>query len=174
MENNMDSNGIGVLRKNGGRAVVIADAARFLIFCLNKEQYAVPLLKVKEVIAQTDVTPVPYSPPYFKGIMNLRGQVISVIDLRTKLKMPTVEPTSESAIIILDLAPLALGVIVDTVESVLAVAKDEVQPPPDLGGREVAYITGVTRKDKGLILILDIDKTLSVDDLRTFKTQTVA
>ena len=174
MENNMDSNGIGALKKNGGRTVVIADASRFLTFCLNNEQYAVPLLKVKEVIALTEVTPVPYSPPHFKGIMNLRGQVVSVIDLRTKLRMPTAEATGESAIIILDLAPLALGVIVDTVESVLAVAKDEVQPPPDMGGREVAYITGVTRKDKKLILILDIDKTLSVDDIRTLKTQTAA
>jgi purine-binding chemotaxis protein CheW len=148
-----------------------AEASRFLIFSLCGEEYAVPLLKVKEVIALTETTPVPYSPPHFKGIMNLRGQVISVIDLRAKLKMPKADGSQETAIIILDLSPLSLGVIVDSVESVLAVAKDEIQPPPDVGGANTNYIRGVTRKDKKLILLLDIEKTLSVEDLRTMKSQ---
>jgi purine-binding chemotaxis protein CheW len=151
-----------------------SEASRFLIFSLCQEQYAVPLLKVKEVIALTETTPVPYSPPYFKGIMNLRGQVISVIDLRTKLKMPKGEASSETAIIILDLSPLSLGIIVDSVESVLAVAAGEIQPPPEVGGASTAYIRGVTRKDKKLILLLDIEKTLSVEDLKTMKSQVAA
>lgn len=147
------------------------EASRFLIFSLCSEQYAVPLLKVKEVIALTETTPVPYAPPYFKGIMNLRGQVISVIDLRTKLKMPKAEASAETAIIILDLSPLSLGVIVDSVESVLAVDLGEIQPPPEVGGgANTSYIKGVTRKDKKLILLLDIERTLSVDDLKAMKT----
>ena len=146
-----------------------SEASRFLIFSLNSEQYAVPLLKVKEVIALTETTPVPYSPPYFKGIMNLRGQVISVIDLRLKMKMSKAETTSETAIIILDLSPLSLGIIVDSVESVLAVGNEEVQPPPDVGTNNTAYIRGVARKDSKLILLLDIERTLSVDDLKAMK-----
>lgn len=148
---------------------VATDASRFLTFSLNKEQYAVPLLKVKEVIALTETTPVPYSPAHFKGIMNLRGQVISIIDLRMKMKMPKADANSESAIIILDLSPLSLGVIVDSVESVLAVTTEEIQPPPDMGGKETAYIRGVTRKENRLILLLDIEKTLSVEDLHAMR-----
>lgn len=170
----MDPNGFSAVKKSGEKTTVGADAARFLTFSLNSEQYAVPLLKVKEVIALTETTPVPYSPPHFKGIMNLRGQVISVIDLRMKLKMPKVEAGAETAIIILDLSPLALGIIVDSVESVLAVNKEEIQPPPEVGGRETAYITGVARKEKRLILVLDIERTLSVDDLKTMKSQNAA
>lgn len=170
----MEAKSIGGFKKGNGKSSIGSDAARFLIFSLNAEQYAVPLLKVKEVIALTETTPVPYSPAHFKGIMNLRGQVISVIDLRMKLKMPRAEASTETAIIILDLSPLSLGIIVDSVESVLAVNADEIQPPPDVGNSDTRYITGVTRKDKKLILLLDIEKTLSVDDLKAMKTQVAA
>lgn len=170
----MDANSIGGFKKSNSKAGAGSDAARFLIFSLNDEQYAVPLLKVKEVIALTETTPVPFSPIHFKGIMNLRGQVISIIDLRTKLKMPKTESSTETAIIILDLSILSLGIIVDSVESVLALNKEEIQPPPDVGGSDTRYITGVARKDKKLILLLDIERTLSVDDIKIMKSQVAA
>lgn len=150
------------------------ETSRFLIFSLNGEEYAVPLLKVKEVIALTDITPVPYSPPHFKGIMNLRGQVISVVDLRLKLKMSKAESSSETAIIIVDLGFLSLGVIVDSVESVLAVGHSDIQPPPEVGGANTNYIKGVTRKDKKLILLLDIESVLSVEDLKVARSSQAA
>lgn len=160
---------------SGNALETSTEASRFLIFSLCGEQYAVPLLNVKEVIALTDITPVPYSPPHFKGIMNLRGQVISVIDLRLKLRMAKADTSAETAIIILDLSPLSLGIIVDSVESVLAVDQKEIQPPPDVGsGSNTNYIRGVTRKDKKLILLLDIERTLSVEDLRAMKSQNAA
>lgn len=147
-----------------------AEAERFLAFHLCSEEYAVPLLKVKEVIALTDTTPVPYTPPHFKGIMNLRGQVISVIDLRVKLKMSKADVTPETAIIILDLHPLSFGVIVDSIDSVLAVEPGNLQPPPDIESQvKNDYITGVTRKDDKIVLILDIDRTLSLEDLKALK-----
>lgn len=143
---------------------------RYLVFRLVNEEYAVPLLKVKEVIAMTDITPVPYTPSYFKGIMNLRGQVISVIDLRLKFKMSKAEMSQETSIIILDVYPLSLGIIVDSIDSVLAVEPQEIQPPPDVESQVRAdYITGVTKKDKKLILLLDIENTLSVADLKALK-----
>jgi purine-binding chemotaxis protein CheW len=148
------------------------EEARFLVFALCSEEYAVPLLKVKEVIALTEITPVPYTPPHFKGIMNLRGQVISIIDLRLKFRMSKAEITPETSIIILDLSPLSLGIIVDSIDSVLAVQSDHIQPPPDLenhSGND--YITGVTKKDKKLVLLLDIERTLSVEDLKLIKAK---
>src|SRR5689334_6329228 len=86
---------------------------RYLAFSLCKEQYAIPLLQVKEVIGLTDTTPVPYMPNYFKGIMNLRGQIISVIDLRLKFRMTNVETGKQTAVVILDLGPLSIGIVVD-------------------------------------------------------------
>lgn len=148
------------------------EAERYLVFSLNGEEYAVPLLKVKEVIALTDITPVPYTPPYFKGIMNLRGQVFSVIDLRLKFKMSKAEVTSETAIIILDLSPLSLGVVVDSVDSVLAVEAKDFDPPPEIEGQvQMDYLMGVTKKDKKLILLLNIERTLGVEDLKIIKNQ---
>jgi len=151
------------------------EAQRYLAFSLCGEEYAIPLLKVKEVIALSEITPVPYTPPHFKGIMNLRGQVISVMDLRLKFRMAKPEITSETAIIILDLAPLSLGVIIDSVDSVLAVEPTEISPPPDLEvGVQKDHLTGVARKDKKLVLLLDIAKALSVEDIKILSNQQTA
>ncbi len=145
---------------------------RFLAFALCNESYAVPLLKVREVIALGEITTVPYTASHFKGIMNLRGQVISVMDLRVKFKMQRADTTAETAIVILDLSPLCIGVIVDSVDAVLALSSEDIIPPPDLESTISSdYLTGVARVDKKLVLILDIEKTLSVDDLVTLKNQ---
>jgi len=123
------------------------------------------LLKVREVIAQTEITPVPYTPRYIKGVTNLRGQVITVIDLRAKLKIKTADASSETAIIILDLVPVSLGIVVDSVDSVVAIHPDQVRPSPDLEGEIHTDLLGIARIDEKLILILDIDKTLNLDEL---------
>lgn len=142
------------------------DLNRYLSFALGKEEYAIPLLKVKEVIAMPEVTPVPFTPPHFLGIMNLRGQVISIIDLRKKLGMGTTETTAETPIIIANLEPLYLGVVVDSVNKVLSLTAAELSSAPEfLEGTSGAAITGVARKDSKLILLLDIAKTLNVEDL---------
>lgn len=146
------------------------DAAKFLAFALGSEEYAAPLLTVREVLAFTEVTPVPYTPPHFLGIMNLRGQVISVIDMRLKFRMPKTVLTAETAIIIFELDALCLGVVVDAVNSVLAVSQADISPPPETeAGINADFITGVIRRDKRLTLLLDISRTLSVEDLRTIK-----
>lgn len=148
-------------------------SSRFLVFNLNEECYAVPLFKVREVIAQTEITPVPYTPAHFKGVMNLRGQVISVIDMRLKFKMKAKEASSETAIIILDLSPVSLGVVVDSVSSVVALNDDQISPSPDIESSiNTEYITGIARMDGKLILILEIEKTLSLDDLSSMRKST--
>ena len=144
---------------------------RFLTFTMGNEAYAVPLAKVREVIAHGDITRVPNTPAHFKGLMNLRGQVISVIDLRTKFQFKNAEISAETAIIILDLDPLCMGVIIDSVDAVLAISEASISPPPDFESNiRSDYITGVARVDKRLILILDIEKTLSVEDLLALKS----
>jgi purine-binding chemotaxis protein CheW len=145
---------------------------RFLTFSLGQEEYAVPLLRVKEVMAVTETTPVPYTPSHFLGIMNLRGQVISVIDLRLKFKMKKAETTSETAIIIADLAPISLGVVVDSINSVLSLSPDEIRPRPQIESNPGSdYILGVAAKDSRLILLLDLIKALSMDDQAAIQQQ---
>ncbi len=143
---------------------------RYLAFSLCNEQYAIPLLQVKEVIALTDATPVPYAPAYFKGIINLRGQVISVIDLRVKLAFSKSDTGSETSIIILDLKPLCLGVVVDSINSVLALSQDEISPAPEIESTiKGPHITGVARKGSKLTLMLDIREILDVQDVATME-----
>lgn len=159
-----------VATAGGGPALttVTGGDQRFLVFTLAQEAYAVPLLKVKEVLAPAEITPLPQAPAHFKGIMNLRGQVISVLDLRLKFKVGSAALGAESAIIILDAADLAVGVIVDSVESVLAVSAENIQPPPAVNsslGRD--FLLGVTRHEQRLVLLLAIENALNLQDLQT-------
>ncbi|MGE3261792.1 MAG: chemotaxis protein CheW [Bacteriovoracia bacterium] len=138
---------------------------RFLAFTLCKEQYAIPLQQVKEVIGYQNATPVPQAPNYFKGVINLRGQIISIVDLRTKLKLINPELGPETAIIILDLNPFCLGVVVDTIDCVHAFAKSDID---DSNGIEnyakQHYITGIAKKDKQLVILLDVKATIDPAD----------
>lgn len=135
---------------------------RYLSFSLGGEDYAIPLLSVKEVIALPEVTPMPFTPSHFLGIMNLRGQVISVVDLRSKLGIK-INPQAETSVIICDLSPIVMGVVVDSINFVLSPEPTEITEKPEMhGNRNTDYITNVYRKDGKLILFLDIRRTLEV------------
>jgi purine-binding chemotaxis protein CheW len=137
---------------------------RFLCFSLCVEEYAVPLLSVREVIGVPDITPIPFTPSHFKGIMNLRGQVISVIDLRTKFNIKPTEK-SETSVIICDIGESSLGVVVDSVNSVIHPEANEVSSRPNIeSSKNTDFISGVYRRGENLVLLLDVNKALSVDD----------
>jgi purine-binding chemotaxis protein CheW len=137
---------------------------RYLCFLLGQENYAIPLLSVKEVIAPPEITPVPQTPNYFLGIMNLRGQIISVMDLRSKLGI-TPSSTSEKSIIICDLKPNSIGVVVDAIDSVYCPTAEEISDKPEIQSqRNTDYIDGVFRHNGKLVLLLDIVKSLSLGD----------
>lgn len=145
-------------------------AGRFLCFSLGKEKYAIPLLEVKEVIANVETTAIPQAPVHFKGITNLRGQVISIIDLRLKLKSGKSEPGQETTIVILDFAPLSLGVIVDSVDSVVVFEQENISPAPDTdSSMKVEFIKGVARNENSLTLILDLKAALDTEDYKVMK-----
>lgn len=146
---------------------------RFLAFTLCQRQYALPLLRVKEVLALPDITPVPQCPPDIKGIMNLRGQVLTVVDLRSKLRMPQTETTRETVVIILDLGAIMAGIIVDTADEVFAVSSSDLRLPPEIGtqGRS-EWIQSVTERNEGLVLVLNIDRIINVRDISSIQGQT--
>ncbi len=140
---------------------------RYLVFSLCEEQYAIPLLKVKEVIGMPTITPVPHAPPHFKGVMNLRGQIISVIDLRVKFRMSRADFTPETAIIVLDFASVVLGVIVDSVASVLAALESELAEVPAIESHlPPGCITGVYRKSERLTFLIDIERAVGLAELK--------
>lgn len=147
-------------------------AGRYLCFSLGKEKFAIPLLQVKEVLADVETTKVPQAPADFKGIMNLRGQVISVFDLRLKLKLGKAEKTPETTIIILDLNPLFLGVVVDSVDSVVEYEESDVSPRPDTDSSfKLNYVTGIARTENSLTFLLDLKAVLNADDFKAMKSQ---
>ena len=138
---------------------------RYLTFTLGGEQYAIPLLRVREVIEMSEPTPVPQTPAYFKGIINLRGQVISVLDLRLRLSMPKSEVGPKTAIIILDLEAMSLGVIVDRINGVVSFQPADLSDAPDVTDGRPRVLSGIARRDKKLTLLLDLDAALAISEL---------
>lgn len=146
------------------------DLHRFLEFSLGAEDYAIPLLSVREVISVPETTPIPKAPSHFLGIMNLRGQVISVVDLRTKLKIKGKENNHEESVIIVDINGMNLGVVVDSINKVLAFTDSDVNEVPEIESQVNAeYIQGVYRKEDALTVLLDIAKVLDLKDLKALE-----
>lgn len=145
---------------------------RFLSFSLGKEEYAIPIEVVREVIAvPSQFTPVPYAPPYYLGLMNLRGQVLSAIDLRKKLAL-TPNKTGEEAIVIVDFGEASIGLMVDSVNSVIQPEPGEVTERPSLeSNRSTEYLTGVYRVDSRLVLLIDPLRIIDGADREIAKRQ---
>ena len=144
---------------------------RFLEFSLGDEDYAIPLLMVKEVISIPETTPIPKAPKHFIGLMNLRGQVISIVDLRNKLTIKPREISADSAVIIVDFEGINIGVIVDSINRVLTFSTLDIQEMPELNSQVRSdYIQGVYKKEEGLTVLLDLAKCLDVKDYKILNT----
>ncbi len=147
----------------------IKDSERFLEFSLGRERFGIPLLQVRELISVPETTPIPYSPKYFKGIMNLRGQVISVIDLRLKLGVKATEDHSENAVVIVEFDGFRLGLIVDSINKVLQIEEGQIAEVPEVkatGGKD--YINGVFKNGDDLVVLLELPSLLSVREIHQY------
>lgn len=149
-------------------------ASRYLEFSLGDEFYALPLLDVREVIAVPQTTPVPYMPSHFIGIMNLRGQVISVLDLNKKMGIKERETNTEEAVVVLDLGEITIGVKVGSVNSVLQINESQISEPPAMEkGTKTDYMKGVFRGDTKMTIIIDIRRLLNLEE-KNFLSQKAA
>ena len=139
--------------------------SRYLCFTLGQERFGVPLLQVKEVIGIPEFTQIPYTPQYFCGIMNLRGKVISVIDMRKKLCIVS-KGIEENSVIVCDLENITIGILVDSVDSVLNIDKNKILPKPDMQTSiQNDYIVGLFEIKNQLIVLINLAKSLSIEDL---------
>jgi purine-binding chemotaxis protein CheW len=146
---------------------VTAANDKYLTFRLQKEGYAIDVMQVVEIIRLQKITPVPHMPSYFRGVINLRGKVIPILDLRERFKFKDVKTDEHTCIIVVqitahDKTTIACGLIVDEVEEVLTIADDAIQPTPNAGNHEAAgYLKGVTTLRDQVRTILDLGKLLS-------------
>jgi purine-binding chemotaxis protein CheW len=143
---------------------------KYLTFALGREGYGIEILKVREIIGYMDITSVPRTPDHVKGVINLRGQVISVIDLRSKFGMPSVDRTDETCIIVVETTQpsgrkLSTGLIVDRVSEVLNIADGSIEPPPTFGASvQTDFILGMGKIGSSVKILLNIDRVLGASD----------
>lgn len=143
---------------------------QLLTFLLDKEVFAIEIDQIQEVLEYTRVTPVPRTPSFMLGVINLRGSVVSVIDMRQQFEMSVTETTVDSCIIIteidIDGERCALGLLADAVKEVVELDLDSVKPPPRIGSRiDTRYIMGMGKYDDDFVIILDIPKVFSQGEL---------
>ena len=140
---------------------------KHLTFVLGHECYGVPVLKVREIIRLCDITPVPKMPDYIKGVLNLRGKIIPVADLRLKFRLAVIENTKHTCIVVVqvvlpDNTITPMGLIVDAVEEVVGINENEIEPPPDFGTvLDTDYILGMAKIKGSVKTLLDIDKVVN-------------
>lgn len=154
---------IGARAETGGAASSeVAAECQYLTFALGGVEYGIEILKVQEIKGNTAITPVPNTAAYVKGVMNLRGTVIPVVDLRERLSIPGPPPSGPTVIIVVAIAPRLVGLIVDAVSDVLDVRGADVDPAPELGSRiEGRFLQGIARITEKLVVLLDIDRLLA-------------
>lgn len=136
-------------------------------FRIGSEEFGVDILQVQEINRMMEITDLPNSPDFIEGIINLRGKIISIIDLRKKLGMLSVERTNDTRIIVLEMHGSTVGFIVDEVNEVLRVPSKVIEPPPDMvGGIKSEYIKAVGKLETGLLILLDFDSLFLFENSR--------
>ncbi|HEX2865839.1 MAG TPA: chemotaxis protein CheW [Ignavibacteriales bacterium] len=147
---------------------------QYLTFRLGEETFAVDVSEVREIIDDVSLTKIPQTPDYFSGVINLRGNVLPVINLRTKFGMPFTETTKDTCIVVMEAkiegTPISLGALVDSVLEVFELEDKDVEPAPKLGSKlNTDFIKGIGKKDQKFLIILDINKVFSSDELLLLK-----
>jgi len=140
---------------------------KFLIFSLGKEDYGIEISCVTEIIGIQAITEIPDLPEYVKGVINLRGKIIPVIDIRLRFNKPAREYDDRTCIVVLDIAGIAIGLVVDRVVEVSLIPDDNIAPPPQINKGFQKYIKGIGRSGNDVKLLLDCQRLLDQDELES-------
>jgi len=143
---------------------------KYLTFSLAEEEYGIGILKIKEIIGMMPITTVPRTPGFVKGVINLRGKVIPVMDLRLRFDMEEIEYTERTCIVVVEIegtsGTVMIGVVVDSVSEVLNIKGEDVEETPTFGAKmNTDYILGMAKMEGGVKILLDIDRVLSEDEI---------
>jgi len=171
----MDNQTTATVAKTGQEAhgvnqVRVLQGGKFLTFLMANEKYGLEILKVREIMGMMDVTSVPTTPAFVRGVINLRGKVIPVVDLRLKFGLEAKEDTQRTCIIVVHLTHTAqemtMGIIVDEVSDVLDIDQNQIEPPPSFGANiRTNFILGMGKVDQKVMTMLDIDRVLSDQEI---------
>ncbi len=138
---------------------------QWVIFRLENESYGINVMQVQEVLRYTEVAPVPGAPPYVLGIINLRGNVVTVIDTRLRFALETAETTDQTRIVIIEAENQVVGILVDAVAEVVYLRQSEIETTPNVGNEESAkFIQGVCHKNDELLILVDLEKLMSDEE----------
>ncbi|MHB8091442.1 MAG: chemotaxis protein CheW [Syntrophales bacterium] len=142
---------------------------KYLTFTLAEEEYGIGILKVKEIIGMMAITMVPQTPPYMKGVINLRGKVIPIVDLRLKFDMTSIDQTEKTCIIVVEVASgsqkVMIGIMVDSVSEVLNIKGGDIEDTPNFGSHlNTDYILGMAKTGGKVKILLDIDRVLTNEE----------
>jgi purine-binding chemotaxis protein CheW len=143
---------------------------KYLTFSLANEEYGIGILKIKEIIGMMPITSVPQTPSFVKGVVNLRGKVIPVVDLRLKFGIPAIDYTERTCIIVVEISgqtgAIKIGIVVDAVSEVLNIKAEDIENTPAFGTRvNIDYILGMAKMGGSVKILLDIDKVLSTQEI---------
>jgi len=143
-----------------------AAAGKYLTFNLALEVYGVEVLHVREIVGINAITAVPHTPRFIKGVMNLRGNIVPIIDLRVKFALPESRYDTQTVVIVLNVANRTVGVVVDGVSDVIAVPASEIKPPPELSGAlDTRYLQGLATVGGQMLIIIDIERLMTSRDM---------
>jgi len=147
-----------------------AKDGKYLTFVLGNEEYGLEILKVREIIGMMDITSVPQTPKFVKGVINLRGKVIPIVDLRLKFSMPEAEYTKETCIIVVDIKGIFVGIVVDTVKEVLDIKEEDIEETRALGSTvNTDFMLGMAKVKGTVKILLDIEKVLDSSQFELIK-----
>ena len=147
------------------RTTYSSDEHRFLTFNLGEELYGVDILKVQEIKGYTKFTKIPNTPDYIKGVLNLRGTIVPIVDLRMKFGMGVMEPSSFTVVVVVNVRNRVMGFLVDAVSDVLDLNAKDIQPPPELGSLvDITFVAGIGNSNGCLVTLLNIDRVLTDEE----------
>lgn len=173
MEQAVGQSPIGKKNGSGAEKSGLFDAAgnvarQFITFTIGAEEYGVDIMTVKEIRGWVETTSLPKAPDYVRGVINLRGSIVPIYDLRTRFGRGVTETTRTHVVIIVTVGTRVVGLLVDTVSDILTVAQVDVRPVPDLdGAADIAFLSGLVALDQRMVTIIAIDKLLLGDSLDT-------
>ncbi len=161
----------GMTKETNRQIGLATDGNQYLTFQLGDELYGVDILRVQELKGYTAVTKIPNQPSYIKGVMNLRGTIVPVVELRTTFGMATIDYTMLSVIVVVVVRDRIMGLVVDSVSDVLNISPKDIQPPPEFGTKvDVSFLNGIAKCGDKLVALLNIDRLLSEDEMQKVVT----